>query len=133
LSVANLLGQVQISRAGGPFTDIAGPTACSAGDVVRVVGNGSAQVVNPNGAIQTATLGAPIKCLAGIGLQSPMLVGGPDVAADAAVPAAGESTAAAATAGVSSTTGAILIGTGIVAAASVVGVVALTKKSAASP
>jgi hypothetical protein len=131
-TIAGVQGQVQISRAGGPFMDIAGPTACSVGDVLRVVGNGSAQVVNPNGAIQTATLGAPVKCLAGIGSTSPSLVGGPDAVADAAVAAANESTAAAAAGGATSNTAAIMVGAGIVAATGVVGVVALTKK-AASP
>jgi hypothetical protein len=132
-TVANLQGLVQISRAGGPFTNVAGPTACGAGDVLRVVGNGSAQVVNPNGVIQTATLGAPVKCLAGIGSPSPTFVGGPDAAADAALPATGQITDAAAAASASSKTGAILVGSGIVAAASVAGVVALNRKSAASP
>ena len=50
-NVTDVKGQVQISRSGGPYTAISGVTHCNVGDVVRALQEGSARVVNANGAI----------------------------------------------------------------------------------
>jgi hypothetical protein len=122
-NVTDVQGQVQLSTAGGPFKSITVPTVCNTGDVVRVVKDGSAQVVNANGAIETVSPGKPVVCKAA-------------PAAVAQTPAA--STPAASTAAAGSAAGgastAVVVGGTIAVVAGVAGVVALTKKkSSASP
>jgi hypothetical protein len=118
-NVTDVQGQVQLSNSGGPFKAISGPTTCKAGDVVRVVKDGSATVVNQNGVIQTATPGNPVVCLAGPGpAGAPPTAAAPSAAAGSA----------------SSVSTAAVVGGSIAVVAGVAGVVALTKKkSSASP
>jgi hypothetical protein len=127
-NVTEVQGQVQLSKSGGPFTALTGPAVCNAGDVIRVVKDGSARVINPNGVVQTASPSKPIVCVAGPGPGGAL----PTTAAPAATPAAAAPAAAAASAtGVS--TG-VLVGGAIAVGAGVAGVVALSnKKSSASP
>jgi hypothetical protein len=117
-NVTDVQGQVQLSSSGGPFKTITGPMTCNAGDVVRVVKDGSAQVVNPNGVVETASPGKPVICKAGPG---PATAPSPAATAGAAGSAASTSTA-------------MVVGGAIVIGAGAAGVVALTKKkSSASP
>jgi hypothetical protein len=123
-NVTNVQGQVQLSRAGGPFQNITGPSVCNAGDVVRAVKDGSADVVNADGLIQSATPGKPIICKAAAAAVTPATT-----PATAAAGAAGGAGAGAA--GVST---AVVVGGAVAVVAGAAGVVALTKKkNSASP
>jgi hypothetical protein len=127
-SAANITavqGQVQISSSGGPFRTITGPTTCNAGDVVRAVKDGSAQIFHLNGDVMTATPGVPVTCTSGLGPHG-MNAGAPGSSAAGATGgtagATGGASAAAAGAGVS--TG-VLVGGGVALA---VGAAAAVKK-----
>jgi hypothetical protein len=126
-NVTNVQGQVQLSRAGGAFQTITGPSVCNAGDTVRVVKNGSADVVNADGSIQSATPGKPIVCKAATAGLAPTTT----PAAASAGAAGGAGAVGGAAAGVST---AVVAGGVVAVVGGVVGVVALTKKkSSASP
>ena len=50
-NLSSVQGNVQISRAGGPFLAVSGPTQVNPGDVVRAEAGSSAQVVYADGAV----------------------------------------------------------------------------------
>jgi hypothetical protein len=111
-NVNEIQGQVEISRSGGPFRAVSGPTICNAGDVVRARPNGRAQV-EYLGSVVTATPGNPVTCA------------GPAAAATTGAPGA-----AGAAGGAASASTAAVVGGAVVIAAGVAGVVALARKSA---
>jgi hypothetical protein len=121
--VTQVQGRIEISRSGGPFRPVTGPTVCNTGDVVRAVQEGSAQIVGAGNVVQTATPGNPVNCSGqpAAATQSAAAQGapGPSGAAGGAGAAASGATAA-------------VIG-GVVVVAGVVGAVALAKKSSSSP
>jgi hypothetical protein len=116
-NVTDVQGQVQISRSGGPFKTINGPSVCNSGDVVRANKDGSARVVNAAGAIQDVLPGKPVSCR--------------DVAAATTTP--GATPGAAAGAGAAGASTAAVVGGSIAVVAGVVGVIAVTNKKSSSP
>jgi hypothetical protein len=125
-TVTMVQGDVQISRDGGPFTSITGPTVCNSGDLVRAQ-SGFAQVVNPNGFFQTASPGISVICATDPDPASGLSKAGATEAGAATTVGAG--TASGVTAGVST---AVIVG-GVAVVAGVAGLVAASKKNSASP
>jgi hypothetical protein len=115
-NVTDIQGQVQLSRSGGAYRTLAGPSVCNAGDVVRAGKDSSAQVVNPNGIIETVSPGNPVTCKAGPGPLANL-----------------PGSSAASSAAASASTSAVAVGGTIAVVAGVAGLLAVTKKSSASP
>jgi hypothetical protein len=59
-SLSSVQGNVQISRAGGAFQAVTGPTIINKGDVVRADVGSSAQVVYADGAIAAVSAGSSV-------------------------------------------------------------------------
>jgi hypothetical protein len=59
-SLSSVQGKVQLSRAGGAFQSVAGPTIINPGDVVRAETGSSAQVVYANGSIASVSSGSTL-------------------------------------------------------------------------
>jgi hypothetical protein len=131
-NLTSVQGKILVSRAGGPFQAVSGPTRVNPGDVVRADVGGSAQVVYANGATQVVPSNTmllvstdPAAVLSQAAFQ-----GAPG--AGAANAAAGTAGAGAAGASAAVSTTAIAIGAATVGAAVVAGVV-IAKKKSASP
>jgi hypothetical protein len=116
-------GQVQVSRAGGPFV-ATGATVVNPGDVVQALSGSSAQLVYADGAITQVASGSSVKVAA----DGAAVLSG---ASFQGAPGAGAAAAASTAPAVSAT--ALVVG-GVVAAAGVYAVTtSLAKKSSASP
>ena len=59
-SLSLVQGPVQLSRAGGPFQVVTGPTQVQPGDVVRADAGSNAQVIYANGFVAAVTDGASL-------------------------------------------------------------------------
>jgi hypothetical protein len=75
-NLSSVQGAVHVSRAGGPFLAVTGPTQINPGDVVRAEVGSSAQVVYANGAVAAVSSGStmtvaadPAAVLAGVAYQ----------------------------------------------------------------
>jgi hypothetical protein len=121
-NLTSVQGQVQISRAGGPFV-ATGVTVVNPGDVVQALAGGSAQVVYADGQVTPVYGGASVR----VAPDRAAVLAGPSFQG---APGAGAAAAGSATA-VSTT--ALVVG-GVVAAAGVYAVATkLAEKKPASP
>jgi hypothetical protein len=59
-SLSSVQGNVQLSRAGGAFQAVTGPTIINKGDVVRAASGSSAQVVYGDGAMVSVSAGSSL-------------------------------------------------------------------------
>jgi hypothetical protein len=143
-SLTSVQGQIQVSRAGGPFKAVTGPTFINPGDVVRADIGSSAQIVYSSGASVPVASGAAMTVVADASavLSSLAFQGAPGPWAASTIPAEPAPSAApsvdappaAAGGGASFTTiavvgGVVVAGAGVLAVASK----ADSKKSSASP
>jgi hypothetical protein len=60
-NLTSVQGDVTLSRAGGPFRPVGGPTVINTGDVVRAEPGSSAQIVYGSGAVAAVNSGASIR------------------------------------------------------------------------
>jgi hypothetical protein len=86
-SLSSVQGKVQLSRAGGAFQSVAGPTIINPGDVVRAETGSSAQVVYANGSIASVSSGSTLTVAADASsvLSDRASAGGPEAPKDVPV------------------------------------------------
>jgi hypothetical protein len=63
-SLSSVQGKVQLSRAGGAFLPVAGPTIVNPGDILRAETGSSAQVVYADGSVATVSSGSTLTVVA---------------------------------------------------------------------
>jgi hypothetical protein len=83
-NLSSVQGKVQLSRAGGAFKPVAGPTVINPGDVVHAEVGSSAQVVYSNGSIASVAAGSTLTVAADPSsvLSDKASAGGPEAAKD---------------------------------------------------
>jgi hypothetical protein len=122
-------GEVFISRAGGPFQPVTGPTEVAQGDVVKASPGSSAQVVQANGQILTVNSASPMTIAETIGQQIPTA----SATVDGLSPPSGTETLASATGGGVGPAALVAGGVAVGVGAYVVQKTIAAKKTSASP
>jgi hypothetical protein len=86
-SLSSVQGKVQLSRAGGAFQPVTGPTIINPGDVIRAEMGSSAQVVYANGSIASVSGGSTLTVAADRSsvLSDRASAGGPEAPKDVPV------------------------------------------------